>query len=378
MKMKTRNRNRYEKMIKGMQLLIVVLICMMLVSCNKTESNEIQEPVSEDKTEVTEDKKKTEKDDSETETVVTQKNPDVYTIEAVDEGTDIFFASVGFYQYGPSIMKYEDGSYDAWFSSPGNSGSEWDWISYRHSDNGIDWSEETIVLRPTPGTKDQCSVCDPGVIYFDGYYYLAYTGTDDYEGKGSNNSAFVARSVNPDGPFEKWNGSSWGGYPQPIIIYEGDPKGFGIGEVSFVILDEDLYIFYTYYDNQGGMISLSKADLVENWPGTIRYKGDVLLRENQDSLDVVYDERLERFFGFSIDLRMTKESRLVMYESKNGKDFTKVDSTKTNIADFAHNVGVSKSPAGHIDSDDGLLVGYAYGENWGRWNTKVQIVRIVQ
>ena len=126
------------------------------------------------------------------------------------------------------------------------------------------------------------------------------------------------------------------------------------------------------------MVSLAKADLVENWPATIRYKGDVLLRENQDSLDVVYDDRLKMFFGFSIDLRMTKESCLIMYESVNGKDFKEVDSTKKHIEDFSHNLGVSKSPQGHANSNEDLLIGYAYGENWGRWNTKIQAIRIAQ
>ena len=192
-------------------------------------------------------------------------------VEAVDEGNVIFYTSQGFYRYGPSIMEYEDGSMDMWMSSPGNSGSQWDWISYRHSDDGINWSSEQIVLRPTPGSKDQCSVCDPGVIYFNGYYYLAYTGTDYYEGKGSNNSAFVARSENPYGPFE---------------------------------------------------------------------------------------------------------NRLIMYYSEDGKSFTKLDSTKDFIEDYAHNLGVAKSPDGHINTNNEILIGYAYGERWGRWDLKVQNIRI--
>ena len=98
------------------------------------------------------------------------ENAKHYSLEAVDEGEIIFYSSEDYYRYGPSIMKNTDGSYDAWFSSPGNSGSQWDWIAYRHSDDGINWSNESIVLRPTPGSKDQCSVCDPGLIYFDGYY----------------------------------------------------------------------------------------------------------------------------------------------------------------------------------------------------------------
>ena len=123
---------------------------------------------------------------------------------------------------------------------------------------------------------------------------------------------------------------------------------------------------------------MSKADLCENWPATIRFKGDTLIRENQDSLDIVYDETLDRFFGFSVDLRMTVSSRIIMYVSENGKEFVEADSTKTNIEDYAHNIGVAKSPEGHIDSSKEILVGYGYGENWGRWNLKMQHIEISQ
>ena len=357
-----------KRMNYFIKIALAILLILSIGSCKKAE----EEKGIEDQDGTTETPEES------SEVIPDQQNTEYFGIEALDEGNIIFYSSEGYYQYGPSIMRYEDGSMDAWFSSPGNSGSQWDWISYRHSDDGIEWSDEEIVLRPTPGSKDQCSVCDPGVVFFGGYYYLGYTATDYYAGNGSYNSAFVARSQYPDGPFEKWNGNSWGGDPEPIIKYEGDPDGFGIGEISFVVLNEDLYIYYTYYDLSGGNIELAKADLTEDWPSTIRYKESVLLRENQDSLDVVYDERLNKFFGFSIDLRMTEQSRLIMYESQNGKEFTKVDSTKTNIKDFAHNVGVSKSPEGHIDSNDELLVGYAYGEKWGRWNTVMQRVAIIR
>ena len=114
------------------------------------------------------------------------------------------------YRYGPSIMYYADGSCDAWFSTPGWNG-EWDWITYKHSEDGVNFTDEKVVLMPTPDSMDKYSCCDPGVIYFGGYYYLGYTSTLDH--KGYANNVFVARSRTPDGPFEKWNGS---GYPQQL------------------------------------------------------------------------------------------------------------------------------------------------------------------
>ena len=65
-------------------------------------------------------------------------------LNVTDEGQIISYASEDYYCYGPSIMKYEDGSYDAWFSSPGNSGSQWDWITYRHSDDGENWRKRSV------------------------------------------------------------------------------------------------------------------------------------------------------------------------------------------------------------------------------------------
>lgn len=298
------------------------------------------------------------------------------SVEAHDDAQILTYASNTHYRYGPSIVKYDDGSMDMWISSPGNSGTQWDWIRYRHSEDGINWSDEQIVLKPTPGSRDQCSVCDPGVAYFGGYYYLAYTGTDDYEMDGYNNSAFVARSQYPDGPFEKWNGESWGGDPQPIIEYKETREGWGIGEVSFVIQDEELYLYYTYADLTGAYVKLCKAELKEDWPSSISDLDVVLPRENQDSLDVVYDDRLQIFIGFSMNYKMSQDSSLAIYASKDGMHFEMMDETKSYIEDYAHSVGISKDMNGHIDSSENQLFDYSYGEKWGRWDNVVQTLEL--
>lgn len=312
------------------------------------------------------------------EPAITKIPVELYDLDAVDEGQVIYHTRGGTgYRYGPSIIEYEDGSMDAWFSSPGNNSTEWDWIRYRHSEDGVKWGNESIALRPTPGSADRCSVCDPGVIRFNGYYYLGYTSTSDYSLGGYSNSAFVARSRDPKGPYEKWNGNGWGGNPQPIIRYEGDPKGWGIGEISFVICADRLYVYYTYYDYNGGYISLQQADLSEDWPKTLEDKGMVLSISSEDSFDFVYDEHLDRFLAFSIKNHLTKVSSLVMYESGNGKMmFSEAADTKTQIRDYAHSVGIAKSEKGHIDSSKEQLVGYAFGPYWGRWSAVFQGIRI--
>ena len=108
-------------------------------------------------------------------------------------------------------MLDDDGGIDAWFAAPGDGEDEYDWVTYRHSDDGgKTWSDEKVVLSPSPNTPDALSICDPDAFYYDGYYYLGYTSTINKNEKGLCNSVFLARSKEPDGPYEKWNGS---GYP---------------------------------------------------------------------------------------------------------------------------------------------------------------------
>lgn len=359
-------RSELKPMIRVLKFFLAFLLCLTLFSCKKEEP----EPPEPEKEETAE---QTVPIEEETEIPPAEAEPEKqYILNSLDEGQILTYGSEEYYRYGPSIIKYEDGSYDMWVSSPGNSGSQWDWIRYRHSDDGIDWSEEEIVLQPTPGSKDQCSVCDPGVIYFNGYYYLGYTATDYYAGEGTYNMAFAARSKYPDGPFEKWNGNGWGGDPEPIIFYDGGKDYWGIGEISFVIFGEDLFIYYSYIDIRDTYIGLCKADLTDDWPATIRNKGPVIYRSNPDSFEVVYDSERETFFAFSFEDRMLESSYIALYESANGKEFSRVSTLKDNIEDYAHNLGISKSPEGWISSGKDLLAGYAYGQEWGRWNMKMQ------
>jgi len=306
------------------------------------------------------------------------ENDDLY-IEIIDEGYDIYVPSGKGYRYGPSIIYYEDGSMDAWFASNGNSGSEWDWITYRHFD-GEDWSSEKVVLRPSVGTKDHYSVCDPGVIYFDGYYYLGYTSTENATYGGVENNIYVARSENPDGPFEKWNGEGWGGNPMPIVSYLDADLNWGAGEISFVIVHDKLYCYYTWINEEGSFTKLSTAPLEENWPANLKGKGNVIYKVNgQGSVDVAYNDEFEKFIAVCTEYSFQEISTLAVYESDDGKTFIQVDALE-GIEEYAHNLGISKKPDGHIDVDDELIIGYAYskqaGDPWGKWSTKIQSVRL--
>ncbi len=86
----------------------------------------------------------------------------------------------------------EDGSVDAYFACPGGVGGEWDRIAYRHSaDGGETRSQEKIVHTPPRGSIDHFSLCDPGVVYFNGYYYLGYTTAIKVQYEGCTTTIFV-------------------------------------------------------------------------------------------------------------------------------------------------------------------------------------------
>lgn len=306
-------------------------------------------------------------------------------VNVLDEGVDVYApAKDTGYRYGPSLITYTDGSIDAWFASPGTDG-EWDWITYRHYDSVTKvWSNEVSVLQPTPDSMDNLSCCDPGVIYFNGYYYLGYTSTIDDTLSGVRNNVYVARSKNPDGPYDKWNGTGWGGKPQPIIYFDEDSTLFGAGEPSFVELEGKLFIYFTWRSATAsgqtfGETRVATADATnENWPLTIENKGTAIkyVNNDQDSADVKYVENYGKFIAICTNKRFTESSMLSIYESNDGITFTRSCELKTNIVYKCHNSGISGRPNGHINTDDDIYAGYAYGENWGCWGTRIHKISI--
>lgn len=127
----------------------------------------------------------------------------------------------------------------------------WDKITWRHSvDGGKTWTEEADALLPSDGKRDAFSVCDPGVAKWGGWYYIAYTSTE--EPNGYDNYLYIARSKTPTGPWEKWSGSGWGQDPQPVIDYEPaaghESEVFGAGEPCIVVKDDVVYLYYSYND----------------------------------------------------------------------------------------------------------------------------------
>lgn len=295
------------------------------------------------------------------------------------DGYDIYLLTEGKewgYRYGCTYLYNPDGSIDAYFACVGTISGEWDWISYRHSpDGGTTWENEKVVLTPTQNSMDHFSNCDPGVVYFNGYYYLGYTST--LNSTGFCNNVFVARSRTPDGPFEKWNGNGWGGPEcQPIVYYDESWQEWGIGEPSFIELNGKLYMYYT----SGGSTMVATADATnENWPATLQFHGRACVKGSNDSLDIKYVEEWGKFVGVCTASRMSTASYLAVYTSDDGLNFTLADCVKEGTYQFLHNAGLSSRPNGHIrlsEDADKLRVIYAYGDGWGVWNTRIQPVTL--
>ena len=307
--------------------------------------------------------------------------------EVISNGEDIYtpvsLASSFRYQYGASAIVNPDGSIDVWTSSHGTSAAGLrvlDYIGYLHSDDGgATWSDRKIVLSPTAVSMDHHSCCDPGVIYFGGYYYLGYTSTLDHSGYANN--IFVARSTTPDGPFEKWNGNGWGGDPAPIITFEDYSNHWGAGEVSFVELNGCLYIYYSLreWTNAEGYVNKTMAATADasdaNWPSSIRTWGSAAVRSGSPSgADVKYHEPSGKFIMMGMENAMSPSSGIFVYQSDDGLSFTQCDALYDNVYYYAHNNGMSGNRSGHIADGDQAFITYAYGTGTANWATRLSPV----
>lgn len=254
----------------------------------------------------------------------------------------------------------------------------WDQVAYKKStDNGKTWTQEQMVIKPTEGTRDEFSICDPAVVKIGKYYYLGYTSTEDE--RMIFNHVYVARSTSPSGPWEKWDGKTWGNNPQPVVVFNGDKDAWGAGEPSMVVKDDKLYFYYTWRDKDKHEIRIAIADANnENWPATLIQKGVALNQKNineADHGDVKYRIDLDRFQLLHTASRLSPKSFLMLWESKDGISFQKVADIKDACEPYLHNCGWSGNALGHIDPKKPQFVAYGYGENWGNWKTKWQPIQ---
>lgn len=232
-------------------------------------------------------------------------------------------------------------------------------------DGGKTWTDWKVVLYPTLDSEDKWSTCDPGAFKYGDYYYVGYTGSPEFRTDPSKekavNNLFIARAKNPEGPYEKWNGSGWGGKPYAITRYSGN--GVGCSMPAFTVKDDRLYMYYvdqTKDDqdwNSYGNISVSVFPLKDpNWPGK-QISNDRCKNEPEE---VKYCPETGKFIGFQLLNGWDYDSYVSVMESKDGINFEKTTTFRSNFPHYAHNIGVSGNTLGQLDLSITNYIGAAY------------------
>lgn len=261
----------------------------------------------------------------------------------------------------------------------------WDQASYQRSfDGGRTWTPEKMVLKPTRKTRDEYSICDPGVAFWGGYYYCGYTSTENRNG--IENHLYMARSTSPEGPWEKWNGSGWGGDNVAPVVEYPLTGGWGIGEPSIVVKDNTVYLYYTYDSAvPTTRVALAPAD-DENWPAKLDQKGVAINKvAGSDHCDVKYVDAARRFLAVNTARRMTKDAYIQMWQSDDGIHFEPIGDGRMPGIIFPsglHNCGLNGDARGHIDVSKPQHIAFAYGLDangnsaWAAWSTFLQPITI--
>ena len=146
-----------------------------------------------------------------------------------------------------------------------------------------------------------------------------------------------------------------------------------------MVKDDVLYMYFTWTSTRADgsayhMTRVATADMTrEDWPATLEYRGVAVMRSggSNDSFDVVYCEDLDKFVAISTDKRFTADSMLAIYESDDGLTFRRVNEIRVNTSWMCHNSGISGDGLHHIRSGDLMLLAYAYGDQWGKWGTRL-------
>jgi len=361
--------------IKFIKILISsIFILTILCSCsNRNNDNKNSPTLSKEQIEADQAAQ------AEVGVVYPEANMGNYTRISAQPGWDVYVPANGGYRYSPTMLINSDGSIDMWTASNGDGRVDsWDWIRYRRStDGGVTWTKDVVALKPTPNSLDNFSTCDPGVIKVGRYYYIGYTSTAMEAG--TWNHVYVSRSLNPAGPYEKWNGQGWGGNPQPLIWFDGPAECWGAGEPSFVVKNGVLYIYYSWNskDANGKAVAETRvataSALDENWPGKMELRGTAIVKADgsEDQADIKFVEETGKFIGITTEKRITKDSRVVIYQSDDGITFKRSGYVNTNTSAFLHNSGISSRPNGHISLNDQNFIAYAYGPDWGKWATRL-------
>lgn len=250
--------------------------------------------------------------------------------ESVLFGEDVSLTKI--YNYCPAIIldETEDGKQrmNIWYCTNKDSGIIVDYIGFRqgilNENNKWEFSEETIVLEPTPNTWDARHTCDPSVVkgefeYQDeNYNYLmAYLGctTEDYQ----KNETGIAVAKNIEGPWVKINTANpivpWydnGDYETEQTKYENlqgtSSIYWGTGMPSLLSVDNkgEVIMFYQSTKQGTGIRRFDFSDLdnpVEKYCTSITSNGILNSKYAKCNIgipDFAYDPVTDRLYVVSV------------------------------------------------------------------------------
>ena len=287
------------------------------------------------------------------------------------------------YAYSPTIIR-EKNRYHAFFCSPGDvsgkSMGEWDFIRYTSSEDAKSWTNPTIALKAQSDQRGlDYSACDPSLVFFQGFYYLFYSGAENIRGPvstGLNKDEVlqtvvrVARAENIEGPYLKYTRRhTWeinASDPMAIVSPANDVRPlseqknlYGAGQQSVVVHNGKLWMWYldtTAQKNKKNSIYLLSSNNPVKWNA----KQGIATDNDTVGLDVKYDSQT----GFFISLGLPRqspdqaESAMVLKLSKDGIHWSQKQ-TILNITNMAHWVrpegGISSDPEGILSSGETLF-----------------------
>ena len=185
-----------------------------------------------------------------------------------DDGEDYF------YNYCPSI-KIENGVEHVYYCTNEKWGNVTDHIGYREGkliDDKLMFTDESLVISPTPETWDRTHACDPSVIKgefkYDGEtynYLMAYLGCVPLNCKLNETGLAVSKSY--DGPWIKCNGVKRDGVTpiNPIVPYSDfncNENNWGTGQACLLSVDKKgrVLLFTTVSCPDGGFTDVREYD----------------------------------------------------------------------------------------------------------------------
>ncbi len=246
------------------------------------------------------------------------------------------------------------------------------WSSTTATD-GTGWSAENILLAPTAGSLDAGGVCDPSLARIGNWYYLAYTGTSTT----GQRQVFVARSSLPYYPFDKWNGTGWGGN-SPAPIGQLPPAAGGqAGGPSLIVKNNTAYLYSNVrlgtgtYQTRLNTANLGASSTYDTWPQRLQlqpgaaiehpglYSGtDCVGNHWWADTDIAYDDTTGRFLALTSDQATFRYFALQAYESTDGSSFTKTTITRGDQQHGARTPALLTDQTGHIPAGGSTAIAY--------------------